>query len=214
MRFTARIAAFGLVCFLAACAAPDPVEEDLPDMGDFRLEYNIVVAENMRRVSPSRNATQQEWIDALTAEVDRRFGGYEGDRLYHIAINVDGFSLAPPGIPVVLAPKSVLVISANVWDDAAQIKLHEEPERITVFEGVSAASIFGSGLIRTREEQMDILARNAVRRVQLWMLQNPDWFNIDPDAAAVDAAEIEAIADASETDVAIPEDVEPEAVSN
>jgi hypothetical protein len=48
---------------------------------------------------------------------------------------------------------------------------------------------------------MQVLARNAARRVQLWMLQNPDWFNIDPDAAEAAAAEVEQIAEASETPI-------------
>lgn len=185
---------------LAACAAPDPLEEDLPDMGDFRLAHNIVVAENMQQVPPSRNATPEEWVEIVTAEMDRRFGGYEGERLYHLGISVDGYALAPPGIPIVLNPRSVLVLSVNVWDDALGAKLHEEPEQILIFEGASPESfLLGSGLTRTREEQMQILARNAARRVQQWMLENPEWFNIDPDAAEVAAAEIAEIAEASET---------------
>ena len=143
-------------------------------MGNFRLAFNIVVADSMQQVPPSRGATEEEWIEVLTAEIDRRFGGYEGDALYHIAIAVDGYSLAPPGIPLVLSPKSILIVSANVWDDAAQAKLHEEPNQITVFEGLSGATILGSGLVRSREEQMQVLARNMARRIQLWMLENPE----------------------------------------
>lgn len=198
-----RLLAFGLLALLTACGVPatDPLEEDLPDMGDFQLAYNIVVADDMQLVPPSRSATEEEWIEVLTAEIDRRFGGYEGERLYHIAIAVDGYALAPPGIPLVLSPKSVLVISANVWDDAAQSKLHDEPNQIMVFEGLSGATVLGSGLVRTREEQMEVLARNAVRRIQLWMLENPEWFSIDPDLAAAEAAEIAAIAEAAEPDL-------------
>ena len=111
---------------LAACAAPDPLEEDLPDMGDFRLSHNIVVAENMQQVPPSRNATPEEWQEIITSEIDRRFGDYEGERHFTIsASNVDGYALAPPGIPIVLNPRSVLVLSVNVWDDALAEKLHE-----------------------------------------------------------------------------------------
>jgi hypothetical protein len=104
--------------------------------------------------------------------------------------------------PIVLNPRSVLVLSVNVWDDALGEKLHEEPEQIVIFEGSSPETfLLGSGLTRTREEQMQVLARNAARRVQLWMLQNPDWFNIDPDAAEIAAAEVEEIAEASETPI-------------
>ncbi|MEM9757174.1 MAG: hypothetical protein AAF914_14320 [Pseudomonadota bacterium] len=198
-----RLVALGFAILLAGCATPasDPLEEELPDMGDFRLAFNIVVADDMQQVPPSRRASQEEWVEMLTAEVDRRFGGYEGDRLYHIAIAVDGYSLAPPGIPLVLSPKSVLIVSANVWDDELQAKLHEEPNQIMVFEGLSGATVLGSGLVRTREEQMQILARNVARRIQLWMLENPEWFSIDPDAAAEDAAAIAAIAEAEEPEI-------------
>jgi hypothetical protein len=197
-----RLALVGAMSVLAACAAQDPLEEELPDMGDFRLSHNIVVAENMQQVPPSRNATPEEWQTIMTSEIDRRFGSYEGDRLYHIGINVDGYALAPPGIPIVLNPRSVLVLSVNVWDDELGEKLHEEPEQIVIFEGSSPETfLLGSGLTRTREEQMQVLARNAARRVQLWMLQNPDWFNIDPDAAEIAAAEVEELAQASETPV-------------
>lgn len=207
MRALTRLATLGFVLILGACAATDPLEEDLPDMGDFRLAYNIVVADHMQQVPPSRNATGEEWIEVLTAEIDRRFGGYEGDRLYHIAIHVDAYSLAVPGIPVVLSPKSILVISANVWDDELQRKLHEEPRQLTIFEGASAESIIGSGLTRSREEQMQVLARNAARRVQLWMLENPEWFSIDEETAAAYAAALAAEVEAIEQP---PEDLPPE----
>jgi hypothetical protein len=91
-----KLALVGAVTVLAACAAQDPLEEDLPDMGDFRLAHNIVVAENMQQVPPSRNATPEEWQEIITSEIDRRFGGYEGDRLYHIGINVDGYAWRLP----------------------------------------------------------------------------------------------------------------------
>jgi len=183
------------LALLVGCATPDPLEEDLPDMGDFRLSHNIVVADNMQQVPPSRNATPEEWEEILESEIERRFGGYEGDRLYHIGIAVDGYALAPPGIPLVLNPRSILALSVNIWDDAAGIKLHEEPEQILVFEGASRETfIIGSGIARTRQEQMQVLARNAARRVQLFMLENPEWFSIDPDAAAEAAAEVEVLA--------------------
>lgn len=195
----ARFAPFALCLTLMACGAGDPLEEDLPSMGDFRLGHNIVVAENMQQVPPSRNAEPEEWQAILESEIDRRFGAYEGDRLYHIGIAVDGYSLAPPGIPIILSPRSVLVLSVNIWDDALGRKLHEESEQILVFEGSSPETfLVGSGIARTREEQMQVLARNAARRVQLFMLQNPEWFSIDPDAAAEAASNVSALAEAAE----------------
>lgn len=195
-----RFAPLAVVAFVAACAAGDPLEEDLPDMGDFRLAHNIVVADNAQQVPPSRNAEPEEWVEILESEIDRRFRGYEGDRLYHIGVAVDGYALAPPGIPIVLQPRSVLVLSVNIWDDELGRKLHDEPEQIMVFEGASPETMLvGSGIARSRDEQMQILARNAARRIQLFMLDNPEWFNIDPDAAENAASAVEAAAEAAES---------------
>jgi len=186
-----RFAPLALLTALAACAASDPLEDELPNMGDFQLGHNIVVADNMQQVPPSRNATPEEWVSILTSEIDRRFGEYDGDRLYHIGIAIDGYALAPPGIPLVLNPRSILVMSVNVWDDAAGVKLHEEPEQIVVFEGAATETlVIGSGHARTREEQMQVLARNAARQIQRWMLDNPEWFSIDADAAPFRAAPV------------------------
>lgn len=186
-----RFAPLALALILIGCAAPDPLTDELPNMGDFRLGHNIVVADSMQQIPPSREASAEEWVTILTAEIDRRFGAYEGDRLYHIGIAIDGYALAPPGIPLVLNPRSILVLSVNVWDDAAGVKLHEDPEQIVVMEGASSeTAVIGSGLARTREEQMQVLARNAARQVQRWMLENPEWFSIDPDAAPFQAATV------------------------
>ncbi|MEX3016927.1 hypothetical protein [Gymnodinialimonas hymeniacidonis] len=211
----ARFAALAPALALMACAAGDPLDEELPPMGDFRLAHNIVVADNMQQVPPSRNATPEEWEEILVAEIDRRFGGYEGDRLYHIGIAVDGYSLAPPGIPIVLSPRSVLVLSVNIWDDALGRKLHEEPEQIIVFEGASPETLLvGSGIARNRNEQMAILARNAARRVQLFMLENPEWFNISDAEAAEALGSVEALAEAAEEAAAVEEAVDEAALGN
>lgn len=199
----ARLAPLGFVAILAACAAGDPLDEELPPMGDFRLGHNIIVADNMQQVPPSRNATPEEWEEILGSEIDRRFGAYEGDRLYHIGIAVDGYALAPPGIPIILSPRSILVLSVNIWDDALGRKLHEEPEQIIVFEGTSPETLLvGSGIARNRTEQMQVLARNAARRVQVFMLQNPEWFSLDPEDAAAAVSGVEALAEAAEAQAA------------
>lgn len=203
-----RFAPIALLVALAACAAPDPATDELPSMGNFRLGHNIVVADNMQQVPPSRDATAEQWVTILTSEIDRRFGQYEGERLYHIGIAVDGYALAPPGVPLVLNPRSILVLSVNVWDDALGQKLHEEPEQILVMEGASAeTAIVGSGFTRTAEEQMQVLARNAARRIQQWMLTNPEWFDVDPDAPPFRAAVTDADAAEPEDAVDAPEQV-------
>ncbi|QUS36541.1 hypothetical protein [Falsirhodobacter algicola] len=174
---------------LTACGRSD-LEEPPVDLGNFRLGLNIAVADNAEKVPISRTATPDEWEEAMRKAVDDRFGRYRGSKLYNIGISVDGYALAPPGIPVIAAPKSVLVITANVWDDAAQQKLNTEGRQITVWED-AGANILGSGLIRGRDRQMERLAYNAAKKVEEWFQQNPDWFDIPQNAvpAPADMAE-------------------------
>lgn len=160
---------------LAACAKNDLEDPPVP-LGDFGLGLNIVVADNVQKVPISREATPDEWEAVMKEAVAARFGRYDGSRLYNIGISVDGYALAPPGIPVVAAPKSVLVITANIWDDATQTKLNPEGEQFTVFEGMSGDTVIGSGLTRTKKKQMEVLSYNAVKRVEDWLLKHPEWF--------------------------------------
>jgi hypothetical protein len=164
---------------LAGCGANDLEEPPVP-LGDFALGLNIVVADNVQKVPISRDASVEEWETVMKKAVDDRFGRYEGTKLYNVGISVDGYALAPPGIPVVAAPKSVLVITANVWDDAAQQKLNAEGKQFTVFESLSGETVIGTGLTRNRKEQMEALSYNAVKRVEEWFLDNPEWFGLPP----------------------------------
>jgi len=173
---TLRRAAFILgLSLLAACGRNDLEEPPVP-LGDFALGLNIAVADNAQKVPISREASADEWEAAMKKAVDDRFGRYNGTRLYNIGISIDGYALAPPGIPVVAAPKSVLVITANIWDDATQTKLNPEGERFTVFEGMSGETVIGTGITRTKKKQMEALSYNAVKRVEQWLLEHPEWF--------------------------------------
>ncbi|MDR7124130.1 hypothetical protein [Pseudotabrizicola sp. 4114] len=174
----ARLTGFGLcLTLLLGCARNDLADPPVP-LGDFALGLNIVVTDKTQKVPISRNATGEEWEAAMKKAVDNRFGRYQGTKLYNIGISVDGYALAPPGIPVVAAPKSILVITANVWDDAAQQKLNAEGKQITVFESLSGETVIGTGITRSKQQQMDALSYNAVKRVEDWFLQNPEWFGL------------------------------------
>ncbi|MDO8881641.1 MAG: hypothetical protein U0934_19040 [Pseudotabrizicola sp.] len=174
----ARLIGFGLsLTLLLGCATNDLAEPPVP-LGDFALGLNIVVTDKTQKVPISRNASGDEWEAAMKKAVDARFGRYQGTKLYNIGISVDGYALAPPGIPVVAAPKSILVVTANVWDDAAGKKLNEEGKQITVFESLSGETVIGTGITRTKQQQMDALSYNAVKRVEEWLLQNPEWFGL------------------------------------
>jgi hypothetical protein len=174
-----------LLCLplLLACAKQDLSGPPVP-LGQFVMGHNIVVTTNMQKVPISREATGAEWEAALEQAMEDRFGRYDGDQIYNFGIAIDAYALAPPGIPVVAAPKSVLAITANIWDDDEQLKLNEEGKQMIVFEGFSGESVIGTGLTRTKEEQMAALAFNAALAVERWLLEHPEWFDIDPEAAA------------------------------
>ena len=179
-RLAAALTAFAL---LAGCAQNDLSEAPVP-LGDFVLGLNIVVTDKMQKVPISRDATGAEWEAAVKTAIANRFGRYEGSKIYNIGVSVDGFALAPPGIPIVAAPKSVLVITANVFDDATGKKLNEEGKQITVFEGLSGETMIGTGLTRSKQQQMEALAFNAAKQIETWFLTNPEWFGLTAEDVA------------------------------
>jgi len=177
---------FPLLLGLAACTAPGEQDRPPPGLGDFRLGHNIVVAPNLVRGPMSREAGKEEWIAAVRSAVAERLDRYEGGRLYHLGISIDGYVLAQPGVPVVAAPKSLLILQVTVWDDAAAEKLNAEPKRFVIFESLSGDTVVGSGLTLTREEQMRNLSRNAARKLQDWLVSQRNdrgWFATGPETA-------------------------------
>ncbi len=202
------IALTGALALLGACAGHADLEDANPDpIGDFRMAHNIVVASSMQRGPLSREATPQEWQEALTAAIDERLGRFDGESMYHIATNVDGYVLAVPGIPIVAAPRSLLLVRVNVWDDSTGEIINESPRQLTIFEDISGGTLISSGLTQSREEQMENLARNAARSIQTWLEANRDWFGDDP----VPEEEAEDMLAEFEQDVDLddPQDVEP-----
>jgi hypothetical protein len=193
---TARRAFLGLTLLaLTACADAKAVTDETPlvNLGDFSFGHNVVVAKDAQKAAFSRTATEEEIETALKSAMQARLGRYDGDKLYHIGIKVDAYGLAAPGIPVLFTPKSVFVLSVNVWDDSQAKKLTDKPKLLTVFEGASGATLVGSGLTRTKEEQLEILSRNAAMKVERWLQENGQWFGVDPvEAESSDADEARA----------------------
>lgn len=184
MTLRAAFAALVAALVLGACAAEDLSRPPEP-LGEFQLGHNITVARNAQVVGPSRKATAEEWETAIEGAVARNIGRYQGDKLYHIGIGVDAYALAFPGIPVLLSPKSVLVVTVSVWDDTAQRIVNAEPRRFTVFERLAPETVIGSGLTQSRERQIENLAANAARHIGDWLVENKAWFS--PEAAAARA---------------------------
>lgn len=178
------------VLALAACADGRNLGEARPELGNFRLAHNIVIASAAVQGPLSRPAEAADWEESLRAEVSRRFGRYEGDRLYHLAIHVDAYVLAIPGVPLVVSPRSVLIVGVHVWDDALGRPLNEERRQFTVFEQLSGGTVIGSGLTQSAEQQMLNLSRNAVLMIEDWLAENPQWFGAEPAAAGAEAAPV------------------------
>ena len=181
VRFITLIITFGL---LAACAGKEDLSGTPEPMGDFLLGHNIVVAKDAQQGPLSRKADPDDWETALKEAIEKDLGRYDGDHYFHIGTHVDAYVLAVPGVPLVATPKSVLIISVNVWDDRTQEKLTEEPKQFTVFERSEKSTfIIGSGIANSKAAQMRNLSRNAARLIRLWLLQNKQWFGVAEDTA-------------------------------
>lgn len=170
-----------VLAFLSACAKQDLTKAPEP-IGDFVLGFNIVVAKNAEPVGPSRKAEPEEWETLLKEKIAAQIGRYDGDRIYNLAVGVDAYALAVPGVPILLSPKSVLAITVNIWDDALGLKLNDKPKQLIVFERLSGETVVGSGLTQTREQQMQNLTENAARLINNWLVENKAWFT--PEAVA------------------------------
>ena len=176
-RLIRALPVLALVVVLAACDAKDMAEPPRP-MGNFAMGLNIVVPETAQTIAISRKAEPEEWKAVMTEAMQERFGRYEGDKLFDFGISIDGYMLAPPGVPVVASPRSALIITVNVWDDAKKELLVKGGKRITVMEGVSGESFVGSGWTQNKQAQMKKLARNAAKAVQDYMLEHPEWLGL------------------------------------
>ncbi|PZX44664.1 hypothetical protein LY56_01914 [Roseinatronobacter thiooxidans] len=176
-----RCLAFWAALAVSACASGAELKDERAELGDFFLSHAIVVAEDATALPGSRPAEAEEWEEVIVSEMRRRLGRYDGDKLYHIGVNVQAYMIAPPGIPLVLSPRSALGVTVDLWDDAAGGKLNDRPHRIIVGEAISGETIVGSGNTQTREEQMQNLAENVVLSIENWLAANPDWFPPRPE---------------------------------
>jgi hypothetical protein len=179
-----KMALWGLAALLlASCAETTDVETGPPEpLGDFKLGFATVFADNAEKGPLSREATSDELEIGLKAEMDRVFGAYSGSKFYNLAVSVDTYILAVPGIPLVASPKSALIVSLNVWDDAKNARISEEHKQFTVLEKITGGSLLlGSGLTQSKEEQLIGLQKSAVKQILAWLQENDHLFA--PEAA-------------------------------
>lgn len=180
------------VAVLAACNGAADLGKAPAPLGDFNLVHNIAVAPKARKGPLSREVSKETLIKALTDATEERFGRYDGARDYHFGMSVEGYNLAVPGVPVLFAPKSVLIINLTVWDDAKNKKLNAEPHQITVLESLDQGPVVGSGFTKTAEEQLKNLSQNAAKSIETYLIRQnkaEGWFNGAPDADAIAATD-------------------------
>jgi hypothetical protein len=159
---------------LVACAPKQDLSQPPEPLGDFKLGYNIVVVNNPEIGPLSRKATDAEWKAALEKAIADRFGRFQGTGEYHIAVKLHAYALGQVGVPLVVSPKSVVVITADIWRPTG--KISPKPEQMTVWEGVDGKTLVGSGLTQSKEVQMQRLAFNAALKIEEWMRTHPEWF--------------------------------------
>ena len=177
------IACLGL---LAACESNDLKKPPVP-LGDFVMGINVALADNAQVPGISRQVTADEWEAAMKQAMVDRFGRYEGARIYNFGINIDGYVLAPPGVPVVASPRSALIITVHVFEDATQTELNPGGKQLTMVEGMSPESFIGSGWTQSKEQQLARMAYRGALAVQRYLLENPEWFGLPPTPAATAA---------------------------
>ena len=178
---TRLLALLGLI-FITACTNPNDLDEAPAYLGNFQLGHNVVVAPNLTKGPASREASQEEWVAAVTEAMTDRFTRYQGSKLYHLGVSIEGYVLAVPGVPIVASPKSALILHVTAWDDAAGKKLNPEPHMVTVVESISGATFLGSGLTQSKEVQLQNLSRNAAKQIETWLVrqnQKFGWFEDD-----------------------------------
>ncbi|MDJ1008872.1 MAG: hypothetical protein QNJ13_13730 [Paracoccaceae bacterium] len=168
---------------IAACAPTDDLQGPPPDLGAFRLGHTVVLADDVTYGPFSRTIEEERIVASMSDAVTQRLGPprYDGDGLYHLGILVGGLVLALPGVPTVYIPNSAMIIEVNVFDNATRQKLNDEPKQILVQEGLrNAVPFVGSGLVRGKDAQFENLSFQAAAAIQIWLLENAEWFAPKP----------------------------------
>ena len=119
----------------------------------------------------SRDGQKTEWVKQMNTAMEASMRSKEGSQEYDVAVTLEGFMLAPPGVPVLFNPKSVAVVNVFVYDVANEEFLADK-HQMEVFEDTTGESVIvGSGHSRTKEEQIAGLALNIADAVEEWMAE-------------------------------------------
>lgn len=155
---------------VASCS---PGSEDLtadPEpFGDFRLATVHVSADYSQTVPFAREAAAEDLEAALAAELKRRLGRYSGKKRYSVEVEVGAHFIAPAGIPIVLSPRSTMVLNVTVRERVTWKAMNEDPRMFLVGEPFSGKTIVGSGVVQGKEEQIQALAERSAYLIERWL---------------------------------------------
>jgi hypothetical protein len=171
------------LALMGACTQTQVYEEP-ESLGEFKLRVNYAFADKAVKGPVSRDATPDEWTKAIQNAVDIRLGRYEGAQEYDIGISLEGYMLAPPGIPVIYNPKSTAIVLVNVYDVKKKEFLAKGKQFQVLEDTTGESALAGSGHSRTKEEQMSGLALKVADRVEEWLAEEHSdngWFDRRPD---------------------------------
>jgi hypothetical protein len=191
---------------VSACASQPDLTKPVEPIGDFRLGHNVVLATGATEGPFSRDASEEELAESVRDAIETRLRRYDGDGLYHLGVRVEAFVLAQPGIPIIFAPRSVLLMAMNVYDNETRERLNDEPIRVTAFEGVNTGvPLVPSGFVKSREQQLENLSISAAQEIERILRSNRStWFAPKPGRVRLDftpgtplTPEQQAVADAA-----------------
>ena len=184
-------AALALLTLTVACGETQ-MNEAREDLGEFSARVTYVHTDKARQWPTSRDAEGSEWNAPLQNALDTRMRRYEGRQQYDVAVTLEGFLLAPAGIPLILSPKSVAVVNVFVYDVERTEFLAKE-HQMEIFESTTGQSaLLGSGNARSKEEQIQGLALNIVDKLEEYMAEQHKengWFDLRNDASNTAAPE-------------------------
>ncbi len=169
--------------FLAACGETQ-LNEAPEDMGAFRARVVHVFTDKALKWPLSRDAEASEWNASMERAMETRLRRYDGAQEYDVAVSLEGFLLAPPGIPVLVNPKSVVVVNVFVYDVARKEYLARKVQMEVYEDTTGQSAILGSGHSRTKEEQIAGLSLNIADKIEEWMAEEHKengWFDKRPD---------------------------------
>ena len=207
------VGALAIVVVLGACSSSGDLAEIPEPIGDFKLGHVVAFADNAQSTPASRPVGADEIEAAIKAAVKERMGRYSGSKFYHISVRVDAYQLGIPGVPVIASPRSGLVIQVGLWDDATATQLNEDLHTLAVLEPTSGATIFGSGYVRSKEEQLEAIAIKSAELIEHWLKSDESPLaEADPVAgqppAETGAPEAPSVpeSDADDSELELPED--------